>query len=78
MAMVVCFATLGGQLHIENLAIGQPKAKILIMSLPVLFTSFGYHPCIPSIVNYIGDDKKRSSVFLGWVVLFRLFATLHG
>lgn len=57
-AMVVCFATLGGQLHIENLAIGEPKAKLLIMSLPVLFTSFGYHPCIPSIVNYIGDDKK--------------------
>ncbi len=57
-AMVVCFATLGGQLNVENLAVGQPKAKVLIMSLPVLFTSFGYHPCLPSIVNYIGDDKK--------------------
>ncbi|WP_430734955.1 amino acid permease [Halodesulfovibrio aestuarii] len=57
-AMVVCFATLGGQLTMDNLALGQPKAKILIMSLPVLFTSFGYHPCIPSIVNYIGDDRK--------------------
>ncbi|OBQ46531.1 amino acid permease [Halodesulfovibrio spirochaetisodalis] len=56
--MVVSFATLGGQLNVANLAQGQPKAKVLIMSLPVLFTSFGYHPCIPSIVNYVGDDKK--------------------
>ena len=57
-AMVVSFAMLGGQLNISNLALGEPSPKIFLLSLPVLFTSFGYHPCIPSIVNYIGDDKK--------------------
>lgn len=64
-AMVVSFAMLGGQLNLENLALGEPEPKILLISLPVLFTSFGYHPCIPSIVNYIGDDKKTMVRILG-------------
>lgn len=56
--MVVSFVTLGGQLTPDNLTLGEAKVKALVLSLPVLFTSFGYHPCIPSIVNYVGDDKK--------------------
>ncbi len=57
-AMLVSFAALGGQLDFSNLTQGNPAPEALFVTLPVLITSFGYHVCIPSIVNYIGEDKK--------------------
>ncbi|NDV23551.1 amino acid permease [Desulfovibrio sp. JC022] len=57
-AMFVCFGTLGGQMNLNFLSQGNPTPQALFVTFPVLITSFGYHVCIPSIVNYIGEDKK--------------------
>lgn len=56
--MLASFAALGGHLDVSHLADGRPTPVSLFVTLPVLITSFGYHVCIPSIVNYIGEDKK--------------------
>lgn len=57
-AMAICFATLGEHVNPANLTLGAPTAKALIVTFPVLITSFGYHVCIPSIVTFIGEDRK--------------------
>lgn len=31
---------------------------LIIAALPVIFTSFGFHGSIPSIVKYLGKDTK--------------------
>ncbi|HAS89491.1 MAG TPA: aromatic amino acid permease [Desulfovibrio sp.] len=57
-AMLASFAVLGGHLDVSHLTEGHPTPVSLFVTFPVLITSFGYHVCIPSIVNYIGEDKK--------------------
>lgn len=53
-------------LHINLLSLPISKASILLV-LPVIFTSFGFHVNIPSIVNYMeGDQRKlRRIVIIG-------------
>lgn len=58
MAMLASFAALGGHMDLSYLKQGNPTPAALFVTLPVLITSFGYHVCIPSIVTYIGEDKK--------------------
>ncbi|SIO09744.1 amino acid permease [Halodesulfovibrio marinisediminis] len=57
-AMILSFACLGGQLELHNLTQGNPTPKGLLIALPVLFTSFGFHASIPSVVSFVGEDKK--------------------
>ncbi|GKT30662.1 putative multi-domain containing protein, partial [Aduncisulcus paluster] len=57
-AMLASFVVLGGHVDTSYLAQGNPTPTALFVTLPVLITSFGYHVCIPSIVTYIGEDKK--------------------
>ncbi|MCG8532864.1 MAG: aromatic amino acid permease [Desulfovibrionales bacterium] len=71
-AMVVCFGTLGGVLDGDNLTLGSPTPNMVMLALPVLFTSFGYHASIPSIVSYVGEDKKSlvRVIFCGSLIPF--------
>ena len=57
-AMVISFACLGGQLNLQNLTLGTPTPRGLLLALPVLFTSFGFHASIPSVVSFVGESKK--------------------
>ena len=57
-AMVFSFAFLGDNLTMGNLSLGNPSAKGFLIALPVLFTSFGFHGSIPSVVSFVGEDKK--------------------
>jgi tyrosine-specific transport protein len=57
-AMVLSFMVLGGKLNMSNLSLGEASPSTLLIALPVLFTSFGYHGSIPSIVSFVGEDKN--------------------
>lgn len=50
-----------------NLAQFNQSGSILYLfaAIPILVTSFGFHPTIPSIVNYLGGNSKQ----LVWVVV---------
>lgn len=57
-ALVVMFSLLIPHVQGQHL-IDMPVHKGLIISaLPVVFTSFGFHGSIPSIVRYVGLDMK--------------------
>ena len=65
--LTIVLALLAPQvLHINLLSLPISKASILLV-LPVIFTSFGFHVNIPSIVNYMeGDQRKlRRIVIIG-------------
>lgn len=53
--------------HIEQINILiMPTAQALVLSaIPIVFTSFGFHGSVPSIVNYMqGDTRKLRWVFI--------------
>ncbi len=57
-ALVVMLFLLLPNIKMSNL-IAMPMGQgLLFASLPVIFTSFGFHGSIPSIVNYVGKDIK--------------------
>ena len=53
--------------HVQHVNIlTMPTAQALLLSaIPIVFTSFGFHGSVPSIVNYMeGDTKKLRWVFV--------------
>ncbi len=67
--MLVTFALSLGILapHIElpRLQTQPSSSWIMVMALPVIFTSFGYHGSIPSLIAYVGNNKSQlKRVFL--------------
>jgi tyrosine-specific transport protein len=40
----------------ENLAVSTGNGSVLWLALPIFFTSFGFHGCIPSLINYVGPN----------------------
>lgn len=71
---VLMFIKLGAFFILAGLALphvnasflaGHPDSKSILMALPVLMTSFGFHPVIPSIRLYIGDRPVR----LRWIII---------
>ncbi len=57
-ALVVMLALLLPHVKMSNLIALPMGQGLLFASLPVIFTSFGFHGSIPSIVNYVGKDIK--------------------
>lgn len=49
---------------IENLTHMPTQQALVFASLPVIFTSFGFHGSIPSIVRYIGKDIKALRIIM--------------
>lgn len=72
-AMLLSFTSLGSQVDLKNLALGSPSQYGFLLAIPVLFTSFGFHTSIPSVVSIVGNDKKalvRIIVFGSTLPLF--------
>ncbi len=41
------------------------KQALLLSAIPIVFTSFGFHGCVPSIVSYMrGDTAKLRKIFI--------------
>ncbi|ODN41917.1 aromatic amino acid transport family protein [Piscirickettsia litoralis] len=58
-AFIAMLALLVGHVDVHRL-IPQPAAQVFILAAaPIVFTSFGFHGSIPSIVNYIGISPKK-------------------
>lgn len=54
----------------ENLAVLPLNNKLILFSIPVIFTSFGFHVVIPSLVNYLDGNipKLRKVMILGSII----------
>lgn len=53
--------------HVErvNLLSMPVKQALLLSAIPIVFTSFGFHGSVPSIVNYMqGDTAKLRKIFI--------------
>lgn len=60
----------------ENL-LNMPLEKgLIITSIPIIFTSFGFHGSIPSIVLYLGGNQKKIRLAFVWGSLLPLIIYL--
>ncbi|WP_028767729.1 aromatic amino acid transport family protein [Shewanella fidelis] len=64
-ALVVMLFLLLPHVSVENLVALPVHQGLVLASLPVIFTSFGFHGSIPSIVRYLGKDTKA----LRWIIV---------
>ncbi|MCL1140329.1 tyrosine transporter TyrP [Shewanella pneumatophori] len=64
-ALVVMLFLLLPHVSVENLVALPVHQGLVLASLPVIFTSFGFHGSIPSIVRYLGRDTKA----LRWIIV---------
>ncbi|MGS0675150.1 tyrosine transporter TyrP [Shewanella sp. 125m-1] len=64
-ALVVMLFLLLPHVSVENLIALPVHQGLVLASLPVIFTSFGFHGSIPSIVRYLGKDTKA----LRWIMI---------
>lgn len=51
--------------RVENLAVLPLKTSLIFAAIPVIFTSFGFHVVIPSLVKYLDKDIPK----LRWVMI---------
>ncbi|MFV0422521.1 amino acid permease [Oleidesulfovibrio sp.] len=58
-AMVVAFGSLVPSVEVPNLTVAETKGSLVLACLPVLFTSFGFHTGIPSIVRFLQSDARK-------------------
>ncbi len=62
---ILTLALITPYVHHVNLLSMPIEKGIIFSSIPVIFTSFGFHGCIPSIVRYMnGDIKKLRRIFI--------------
>ena len=64
-ALVVMLFLLLPHVSVDNLVALPVHQGLVLASLPVIFTSFGFHGSIPSVVRYLGNDTKA----LRWIIL---------
>ena len=74
--ILVILASLFPHTRFENLAFQSGSFPVLLAALPVLYTSFGYHVVVPTVVGYVqGCPAKFSKALLiGSVLPFVLYA----
>ena len=59
------FTILFGYVRIDNLLQMPIESKLFFSSIPVIFTSFGFHIVVPSMVKYLdGDIKLLKKAFI--------------
>jgi len=64
-ALVLMLFLLLPHISVDNLVALPVHQGLVLASLPVIFTSFGFHGSIPSIVRYLGKDTKA----LRWIIV---------
>jgi len=64
-ALVLMLFLLLPHVSVDNLVALPVHQGLVLASLPVIFTSFGFHGSIPSIVRYLGKDTKA----LRWIIV---------
>lgn len=69
--MVVVFFVMLGMLlphvQIQNLTIScENPSYFAWLAMPIFFTSFGFHGCIPSLVTYVGKKPKDLKKMIVW------------
>ncbi|WLI76112.1 tyrosine transporter TyrP [Kosakonia sp. H02] len=57
--LVIMLALLMPHVHQANLLTMPQEKGLTLSALPVIFTSFGFHGSVPSIVSYMGGDIHR-------------------
>jgi len=63
--LVVMLALLMPHVHKINLLTLPLQQGLTLSAIPVIFTSFGFHGSVPSIVSYLGGDvRKLRRVFI--------------
>ncbi|MGL4476576.1 MAG: aromatic amino acid transporter, partial [Shewanella sp.] len=58
LALVLMFFILLPKVDVSHLAAAPVSQGLLISALPIIFTSFGFHGSIPSVVRYLGKDTS--------------------
>ena len=71
-AMVTAFVTLGTTVKVDTLLSTVPKYNYLVGAIPVLFASFGFHFCIPSVTSVIGTNTRQLVRIMFWGTLLPL------
>ncbi|ELY5828560.1 tyrosine transporter TyrP [Cronobacter turicensis] len=63
--LVVMLAMMMPHIHQVNLLTLPVEKGLALSALPVIFTSFGFHGSVPSVVSYMkGDERKLKLVFI--------------
>lgn len=63
--LVIMLALLMPHIHQVNLLTLPVEQGLALSAIPVIFTSFGFHGSVPSIVSYLGGDiRKLRRVFI--------------
>ncbi|MCT4626681.1 aromatic amino acid transport family protein [Halodesulfovibrio sp.] len=71
-AMAIAFATLSTTVDVNVLVNVAPDYSYLIGAVPVLFASFSFHFCIPSITSVVGTDTRQLVRIMFWGTLLPL------
>ena len=74
--LAVIMVSLLPEARVENLAIESAPYPVLLAALPVLYTSFGYHCTVPTVVRYVQGcpDKFRRALLIGSLLPFIIYA----
>lgn len=74
--LAVIVVSLLPETRIENLAIESAPYPVLLAALPVLYTSFGYHCTVPTVVRYVRGcpGKFRRALLIGSLLPFIVYA----
>ncbi|MPW35530.1 aromatic amino acid transport family protein [Vibrio sp. B1Z05] len=67
LAMAFVIVSLAPNIHGAFLLSTPMQAGLIVVALPVIFTSFGFHGSIPAIVNYLDGDTNdlRKAMWIG-------------
>lgn len=55
--LLIIILTMVGFINIDYLATTPLEQKLLYSSIPIIFTSFGFHIVVPSMVKYLNGDQ---------------------
>jgi tyrosine-specific transport protein len=76
--LVVMLALLLPHVHQVNLLTLPFEKGLALSAMPVIFTSFGFHGSVPSIVSYMGGNVRRLRGFLLPAARFRWWRIFSG
>lgn len=76
--LVIMLALLMPHIHQVNLLTLPVEQGLALSAIPVIFTSFGFHGSVPSIVSYLGGIFANCAGYLSSAALFRWWPIFSG